>query len=141
MFISFQNFEKIFHGQNESITENYEKEVEGCFKAASRHIRKRKCSTTEVPSKKKTVSASFESDCSQSRSFLCPLGPNQGSYDQNQEMLLKKRVKFDEKNLIATNHRCKHAQVRRLAELSTTTKKVGEKSVFARFLNFTANLF
>jgi hypothetical protein len=52
-------------------------------------------------------------------------------------------VKFDEENLIVSSitYQRQQAEVRKLAENRRRRVESGEKSMFSKFIDFTANLF
>lgn len=132
----------------------------GCFRSAARKIRKRKLSETEEnPPKveKKSIFSTIgeklgfsreppRSVLTQNNRFGVSQGELNYSYQHEDcqpfvtnepEDHPKKRVKFDEDNLIVSSitYQRQQTQVHRLAEQNE------EKSVFAKFVNFTANLF
>lgn len=137
----------------------------GCFQSAARRIRKRKHSEMEEnpPKLEKksifaTISEKFGFSRETTRSILTPSGSNRfqvsagemnhsyqhedyASFVTNEpEIHPKKRVKFDEENLIVSSitYQRQQTQVQRLAQPKTADES---ESIFTKFVNFTANLF
>lgn len=140
---------------------------EGCFQAATRRIRKRKHSEMEEnpPKVEKksifvTISEKLGFSREPQRTVLSPNGGNRRrgelnySFEhdaygfvtnemENHEVHPKKRVKFDEENLIVSSitYQRQQAQVQRLAETYSKEEKRDEKSMLSKIIDFTANLF
>lgn len=141
---------------------------EGCFQTAARRIRKRKHSDSEenLPKIEKksffaTISEKLGFSRNPPRTILTPNGNNHfklsagelnHSYQhddyatfvtnesESYEIHRKKRVKFDEENLIVSSitYQRQQTQVHRLEE---TKVREDNKSMFTKFVNYTANLF
>lgn len=140
----------------------------GCFQSASRHIRKRKHSEMESDQPKlqrKSIFASIREKLGLVRSSADPpksiLSSNGGyrqapgetnpsyqhddyfSFDVTNEVEHethpKKRVKFDEENLIVSSITYQRQQT--AAHHMMLESSADHKSMFAKFVNFTANLF
>jgi hypothetical protein len=142
---------------------------EGCFQSATRILRKRKHSDSEenLPKVEKksffaTISQKLGFSREPPRSILTQNGSNRFqlssgelnySYQhddyasfvtnepENNEIHPKKRVKFDEENLIVSSikyQRQQETQKNRLEEPKVIDENA---SIFSKFVNFTANLF
>jgi uncharacterized UBP type Zn finger protein len=140
---------------------------EGCFQAATRRMRKRKHSEleenppkTEKKSIFTTISEKLGFSKEPPRSALSQHSQNQHrgklnfSFEHDEHAFVtnelesheihpKKRVKFDEENLIVSSitYQRQQAEVRKLAENRRRRVESGEKSMFSKFIDFTANLF
>ena len=145
----FQNFDKIYYGQNVSINET-ESDVD-CFRSAARNIGKRKRTLSdseenaEKPKKKPFLSkfpwflrlATREKSVLTSRNII----HEQNVIEQDYETP-KKRVKFDEENLIvsSTAYQRQQQAERNLSQVHHL-REPESQSMFSKFVNFTANLF
>jgi hypothetical protein len=168
--------EKIFYGQNVSLTEIDKVGSEdqfGCFQAASRRLLKRKHSEMEQPtenepqsSKKKSFFAAISEKLGFSREsndkprsilqvqnrFLSPQrhsGEMNYSYQhdsfvtniEKEHETPRKRVKFDEENLIVSSITYQRQQSQQRLNLIMEKDENKSQSMFSKFVDFTANLF
>lgn len=168
--ISLQNFDKIFYGQNMSMTDIDEVgkgNKFGCFQTASNRILKRKHSESNE-NEQKIPKKSFLSSIGEKLGFQRPSNTapksiltqnnvNQGemnySYQhdgfsafnvtndevEQEHEIPKKRVKFDEDNLIVSSitYQRQQSQVQRMM----FHPKTEEKSLMSKLIDYTANLF
>lgn len=144
----------------------------GCFQTASRRILKRKHSETEenIPKQQKrsffsTIGAKLgfsRSSNNRPKSILSPTGSNRcapsgevnrsyqhdyssfvtNGVEQEHEIHPKKRVKFDEENLIFSSITYQRKQTETQTAIHLFEPATAEtKSIFSKFINYTANLF
>lgn len=144
----------------------------GCFQTASRRILKRKHSETEekiLKPQKRSIFSTIGEKLGFSRpankppkSILSPSGSNRiasgevnhsyqhdynsfgmtNEVEQEHETPLKKRVKFDEENLIFSSITYQRKQTKQPAAVHVFQPSAEEnKSIFSKFIDYTANLF